>query len=173
MIEQLVFTFVGNDKPGLVEQLSTTVVEGGGNWEASHLAHMAGKFAGIVKVSAKKDTIDELCSKLKTLEQQGFNLTIERTVQAAEESDSYRKDLSILGNDRPGIVLEISKALATRHINISEFSSHVTSAPMAGIPLFEAMLDIEIPSTIAIDDLNDCLDEIANNLDLEITLENQ
>ncbi|ROS00990.1 glycine cleavage system regulatory protein [Sinobacterium caligoides] len=173
MREQLVFTFVGNDKPGLVEQLSTTVVDGGGNWEASHLAHMAGKFAGIVKVSADKGAIDALCSELQALEPLGFNITIERTTHVEGSPETYHRDLSILGNDRPGIVLEISKALAARQINIGEFSSHITSAPMAGIPLFEAMLDIAIPSDIALDELNDCLEEIANNLDLEINIENQ
>ncbi len=173
MREQLVFTFVGNDKPGLVEQLSTTVVGGGGNWEASHLAHMAGKFAGIVKISVEKKAIDSLSQELTKLEAQGFNITIERSSEVSQEAELYHRDLSILGNDRPGIVLEISKALAARHINIGEFSSHITSAAMAGIPLFEAMLDIAIPSHIALDELNDCLDEIADKLDLEITLESQ
>ena len=42
----MVMTLIGKDRPGLVESLSRTVEEHGGNWEESRMAHLAGQFAG-------------------------------------------------------------------------------------------------------------------------------
>ena len=47
----LVLTVLGNDRPGIVEQLSDCVLEAGANWEESRMAHLSGKFAGLLRVS--------------------------------------------------------------------------------------------------------------------------
>ena len=50
MTSAMVFTFVGADKPGLVEKLAQTVGQHGGNWLESRMSELAGQFAGIVQV---------------------------------------------------------------------------------------------------------------------------
>ena len=59
-VPRLVLTVIGDDRAGLVEALSDVVAAHGGNWEHSQLAELAGKFAGIVVVSASADRIDAL-----------------------------------------------------------------------------------------------------------------
>ena len=46
MTTSLVLTFIGHDKPGLVNTLSETISAAGGSWLESRLAHLAGEFAG-------------------------------------------------------------------------------------------------------------------------------
>ena len=50
MTTSLVLTFVGDDRPGLVNAVSQTVAAHGGTWLESRSARLAGKFAGVVLV---------------------------------------------------------------------------------------------------------------------------
>ena len=52
MADTLIVTFITPDRPGIVEQLSKTVSDLGGNWLQSRMAHLAGTFAGVARVSA-------------------------------------------------------------------------------------------------------------------------
>ena len=65
----LVITVIGDDQPGLVEQLSTTISGHGGNWLESSMSHLAGKFAGILKVAVPAARAEELKAALGSLAQ--------------------------------------------------------------------------------------------------------
>ena len=169
-MQQIVFTFVGDDRPGLVEGMARLVSKNGGNWLESRLSHMEGKFAGIVSVAVPAADANRLVAALTDLANQGLSVVAEIS-DSAVTSDFRAGELSILGNDRPGIVREISAALAALQINIQELSSRVDSAPMAGIPLFSAQISIALPTALAQEILQDKLEDIANKLDIDINLE--
>ena len=48
--------------------------------------------------------------------------------------------MEIIGQDRPGIVREISAALARAGVNVEEFSSEVASGPMSGETIFKGLI---------------------------------
>lgn len=79
--------------------------------------------------------------------------------------------LSILGNDRPGIVREVSHALAQRQISVREMDTSITSAPMSGAPLFEAVAHIQVPHALDLAEQRAQLDRIADALTVDIALE--
>ena len=62
-----------------------------------------------------------------------------------------RLNLELLGADHPGIVAEISRALAAAGIGIEELSTDVREAPMAGM-LFEASAVLEAPPGTSMQD---------------------
>jgi len=169
----LVFTFIGDDRPGLVESLSNTVASHGGNWLDSRLAQLAGKFAGIIRVSAPSAKLDALTAALRALESKGLKILVEQTAIASDDERPLRYLLQVIGLDRPGIVKEISHALATRNINVLELDTHLSSAPMTGEPLFNASALIAAPTSANIDELCEQLDTIANELTVEIDLKPQ
>ncbi len=169
-MQQIVFTFVGDDKPGLVERLSELVSDSGGNWLESRLSQMAGKFAGIVSVEVAEKNAGALLEALASLADHGLSVVAERSARD-QTAMVARGELTVLGNDRPGIVHEISAALAGMQINIQELSSEVQSAPMAGIPLFSATINIDLPPDADLSGLQDKLDEAANHLDIDISLQ--
>ena len=47
----LVLTVIADDKPGLVETLAEVIADHKGNWLESSMSQLAGKFAGILRVS--------------------------------------------------------------------------------------------------------------------------
>ena len=67
MTSNLVLTVIADDKPGLVESLSQTVAANSGNWLESSMSQLAGKFAGILRVSVADDRADQLIEELNAL----------------------------------------------------------------------------------------------------------
>lgn len=171
MNRSMVFTFIGVDKPGLIQRLSHTVSQHGGNWLESRMSQLAGQFAGIVQVAVDERHLAELRDALHGLVGDGLTIVVAADHNAMQSSDCRHLRLSIIGNDRPGIVREVAAALAQRHINVNEMDTSITSAPMSGEPLFEAVAEIEVPKSLDIDELNIQLDAIADALAVDIDLE--
>jgi glycine cleavage system regulatory protein len=165
-----IVTFIGDDRPGLVEQLSSAIERCGGNWHESRLSQLGGKFAGLVLVSLPEDAAESLQQALKGLASSGISVRVTPASAAASSKEGRRVTLAVLGPDRPGIVREISRALAAEQVNVIEMESEVSSAPMSGEPMFRADILAEIPQAASMDALADALDVIAENMTLEIDL---
>ena len=167
----IVLTFIGDDRPGLVDALSTIIDEHGGNWEESRMAQLGGKFAGILLVSIADDKADALSAALQALDAQGLlHITAERST-AGDNVPSRELYLELVGQDHPGIVHDISHALATRNISIEELNSVTESASMAGGELFRAEMHLRVPDDVDSDELRDLLESLANELMVDINLE--
>lgn len=171
MTTSIVFTFVGADKPGLVETLSNTVSEYHGNWLESRMSHLAGNFAGIARIDIGRDKAEDLRNALNKASGGELTITVQEENQRGDDSNHKTVSLNLIGNDRPGIIKELSSALASLHVNVMEMNTNVTSAPMTADPLFEATASIQIPVSVNISDLSDMLDDIGNQLDVDINLE--
>jgi len=170
MQQHLVISLISDDKPGVVEKLSAAIAENGGNWEDSRMAHFAGKFAGILRVSVPADASQGLKDALAALGGDGFKLQVEEALALATGPRRTLK-LKLVGNDRPGIVREISRALAARSINMEQLETGYGSTPWSGEPLFTAECTISVAEDMDLDGLRDELDEIADELGVEIDCE--
>lgn len=170
MQSSFIVTFIGDDRPGLVEQLSSAIERCGGNWQESRLSQLGGKFAGLVLVTLAEDAGDTLEQALKGLASSGISVRVTPASVAAAPTAGQRITLAVLGPDRPGIVREISRALAAEHVNVIDMESEVSSAPMSGEPLFRAEILAEIPQGASQEALTDALDGIAEQMTLEIDL---
>ena len=166
-----IVTFIGDDRPGLVEQLSSVIENNRGNWLESRLSQLGGKFAGLILVSLPGDSGETLESELKALSASGLSVRVTPSGGGVSHTTGRGITLTVIGPDRLGIVREISRALAARDVNVVEMDSNVSSAPMSAELIFRSRIDAEIPEHIDLDDLQDSLDEIANNMTLEIELE--
>jgi glycine cleavage system regulatory protein len=162
-------TCVGDDRPGLVSALSAPISEHGASWERSPMARLAGKVGGVLLVEVADDRADVLVADLTALADIGLQVTLERTDQPTERA-SVRLGLELIGADHPGIVAEISAALAAQHIGFEELQTDVREAPMAGGMLFEAQAVLEAPPSLDVDDLRDRLEAIADELMVQIKL---
>ena len=171
MNSSIVLTFTVDDQPGRVKLLSHTVVTHGGNWLESRMSCLAGKFVGIVRIQIAKHKLDDLTQALQALQQQGFHIVVEEFGAAATTAAKQQAlSITIVGQDRPGIVHEISQALAQHQINVTELRSDVKNAPLSGEPLFEATADAHVPSALNLDQLNEELEAVANALNIDISL---
>ena len=171
MNSSIVLTFTVDDEPGRVKLLSHAVVTHDGNWLESRMSCLAGKFVGIVRIQIPDTKLDALTQALQALEQQGFTIAVEKfnIAQAALEKPQALS-ITIVGQDRPGIVHEISQALAQHQVNVTELRSDVSNAPLSGEPLFEATADAHVPAELNLDKLSEQLEAVANELNIDISL---
>jgi glycine cleavage system regulatory protein len=164
-----ILTVVGEDRPGLVSAVSAPISAHGGSWERSQLSRLAGKFAGIVLVAVPDERLDALAADLAALEAAGLQVALERTDEPIAR-EALRLHLELLGADHPGIVAEVSAALAARGVSIEELATDVREAPMAGGTLFEARAVLTAPPTTSIEALGTMLEGLADELMVEIRL---
>ncbi|TQK71736.1 MULTISPECIES: glycine cleavage system protein R [unclassified Nocardioides] len=162
-------TCIGDDRPGLVSDLSAQLHAHGASWNRSQMARLAGKFAGILLLEVPDARADELVADLAGLEGVGLQVTLART-DGATDAPALLVDLDLLGADRPGIVAEISAALARERVSIRDLVTDVRDAPMAGGHLFEARAVLEAPQGTRVEDLRATLESIADELMVEINL---
>lgn len=171
MQKSLVFTFTSPDRPGLVETLSKTVKSANGNWLESRMSALAGQFAGIVRVAVDADNAEDLHSKLEALNSAGFSLQVfDDQTSADQAANTIEKTVSLIGNDRPGLLSEFSRALSAHNINVLEMDTEITSAAMSGDPLFEATARIAVPANTDEGSLLEELDAVAELLDVDVRL---
>jgi glycine cleavage system regulatory protein len=171
-VATFILTVIGDDRPGLVSEVSAPINEHGASWERSQMSRLAGKFAGIVLVTVTESRYDALVADLTALKDQGLHVTVERTADPAV-GETQRLQLELLGADHPGIVAEISAALAERQVSIEELSTDVREAPMAGGTLFEARAVLIAPPAASTDELRSMLEGLADELMVEIRLSDE
>ena len=171
MRTSLVLTVIGDDRPGIVEELSQHVVAAGANWEESWMAQLAGKFAGVLRVSVDEGRADELAMRLRALEPGGLTIALERS--AASKPAHRAFGLELVGQDHPGIVREIAHALSGRGINIEELETGVERAPMTGEQLVRARAQLRIPPQMPTEEIRSVLEALAQDLMVDLTFEDE
>ena len=115
----LVLTAIGDDRPGLVEQLARVISDHQGNWLESSMSHLSGKFAGIVCVSLGADQLEALKAALARLPGLRITSEVSDTSDSGESRAGERRlKLSLVGHDRIGIVREVSQAVSYTHLDV-------------------------------------------------------
>lgn len=171
MNSSYIITFIADDRPGLVEQLSAVIKQNQGNWLESRLSQLGGKFAGLILVSLPQECSRALETDLASLDPGCLSVSVTATGEQAVPAPGSSITLSVIGPDRQGIVQEISRVLAREHINVIELDSAVNSAPMSAEMIFNARIHASIPEGTDLDGLRETLDSIAEDMTLEIDLE--
>jgi glycine cleavage system regulatory protein len=161
----LLLTVVGPDRPGLVRALAEAVAARNGSWLESRMARLAGQFAGIVLVEAPDGLIDDL----RGLESQGLRIAVQSGATGDPiPSNASRLALEVVGNDRPGIVRDISQVLASHAVNIEDLATDMVSASFSGEPLFRLTATVRAPNAAAVDAVRAGLEQLGNELMVDI-----
>lgn len=168
-MNHLVLTVIAPDQPGLVERIAQCIAAHGGNWLESRMSRMAGQFAGILRVAVPAEGYDELVEGLQELNSQGIRVLLAES--GIEPSCTWKPiHLDLVGNDRPGIVRDITRLLSEHGINLERLHTDVRPAPMSSEPLFHAEALLAVPLTLSLDLLRDKLEDLADDLMVELTL---
>lgn len=163
----VVLTVIGDDKPGLVGELSAVVSAHEANWLESSMSRLGGKFAGIVRVEIPGDKLDALNAALAQLP--GLKVSSEIGMDT-DIIEGRELQLSLIGHDRIGIVKEVSQVLANHAVNVEELSTYTSSAPMSAEILFHAEALLFASPTLDVRALKLDLEKISDDLMVDIDL---
>lgn len=164
----LVITILGPDQPGLVKSLSEILHKYQGNWTESRMSHLAGKFAGLLHVLVPEDQIDSLTTALQKLETESFKILVEKTSTEDTTAPTQTLSLELLGQDRPGIIHDITQQLAKLNVNIEELESEIKEASMSGGMLFQAKLELGLPDDISPVEVQEVLESMSDQFMVDL-----
>lgn len=174
---KLVLTAIGDDREGLLSSLSAAVADHGGNWLDSQFARLAGKFSGVVLVELDEDRADDLGRAVSALlDEVGWRVEITPAAEIGgpgvhTPATGSPFALHIIGQDRPGMVSQVSSALAAEHVTIDRFHSSTVAAPEGGGVLFEADAVVRLGEGTDVADVREALEQIAAELMVDVELD--
>lgn len=165
----LVLTLIGPDHPGIVDSVSEVVEAHGGNWTESRMAHLAGKFAGVLCIEVDEEQAEGLEAALGRLEEGGLRVTVERSAPP-EALREHAMEIELLGLDRPGLIHEVSTLLAAHRINVEELETDRPPAAHSGDRMFHAHIQVTIPEDVDLAAVRDGIERLAGDLMVEVRL---
>jgi glycine cleavage system regulatory protein len=170
MTTPLVLTFVGDDRPGLISEISQAVAAHGGTWLESRSARLAGKFAGILLVQLPDGSVIPLESALARLAPSGLRVAIHRGAAAEAKTSARAVKLDLVGAERPGIVRDVTQALSHLGVNIEEFASGLEGEPFTGALMFHATARLGVPEGLKLDELRHALEKLAAEIMVDLNV---
>ncbi|MES2340854.1 MAG: ACT domain-containing protein [Pseudomonadota bacterium] len=165
----LILSVVGSDRPGLTQALAAAVLSAGGNWLESHLSRLGGLYVGSVLVEA--GDAEALRAAVQAVDAHGLEVRIAPTVEAeAPGADGEEVLFSLVGQDRLGIVAQVTAILSGLGVNIEAFSTRISAEPHSGAPLFHLEARLRLPAGLTARKVQDALEAISGEIMVDISL---
>lgn len=171
MARALILTVIGKDRPGLVEALADFIAKHEGNWDESRMARLAGHFAGVVQIHLPENQAEGFLTALPTLADRGLSVSAVDTNWTLVDVDHRNSvQLELVGQDRPGIVREISSKLAALGVSMQDLRTVIENASMSGERIFRAEAELVLPAQTSFEHIRAALEQLADDIMIDITL---
>lgn len=167
----LVVTLVGPDRPGLIDRIAAVVAAHQANWLESHMANLAGQFAGIVHIDVDWERQAALRDALHGLSDERFAVTVAQPDGDEPGLPGNTVLLSVTGHDHPGIVRDIAHALAELGVSVDALETRVEHASMSGENLFHADAVLRVPPDRALGEVEATIEALSNEIMVEAVIE--
>jgi len=168
----LVITATGEDKVGLVDQLSSKIAESGCNIEESRMAVLGGQFALIMLLSGPWNALSKLEGQMEPLgEQLGLTIVHQRTQKRDRTQPAIPYTVDVVAMDHPGIVRGLSAFFSRNGINIEELQTDTYPAPHTGTPMFSVSMTVGIQADVHIPTLRGNFLDYCDDLNLDASFE--
>lgn len=165
----LVLSVVGSDRPGLTQALAGAVLSVGGNWLESQLSQLGGLYVGSVLVELEAGGIDGLRAAVGAIDAQGLEVRIAPAIDApAPAGETLQFD--VVGQDRPGIVNQVTSALSALHANIETFESWLSTEAHSGLPLFHMTARLRLPGGLGAGAVQAALEAISGEIMVDVSV---
>jgi glycine cleavage system regulatory protein len=166
---QMVLSVVGSDRPGLTKALAAAIVSAGGNWLESHLSQLGGLYVGSVLVDLEAGGVDALRAAVRTVDAHGLEVRIVPAIEAPGATGEVLH-FALVGQDRPGIVNQVTEVLSRLGANIETFKTWASEEPHSGLPLFHMDARLRLAPVLTANEVQTALEEISAEIMVDISL---
>ena len=134
------------------------------------MTRLAGEFAGMVHFDVPRENADALTNALRSLDSSGLQVVVAKS-DGANLSDSIKSvELELVGDDRVGIVSNLTKMLAERNISIENIHTEIVRSGVSGKQTFKIGAHLLVPGKLSIDELRQELGALAHEMTVDIAL---
>ncbi|MBM4197171.1 MAG: glycine cleavage system protein R [Gammaproteobacteria bacterium] len=146
MDKLMAISAMGQDRAGLIRDLSQAVTSAGGSIRESRMIALGSEFAAVMLVSGNWHSVNKIRDKLQQLQKDtGLAISVRDTEpRTIEQSAPYNIDVVTL--DQEGIVLRLSSFFANREIEIAELNTRRYNAPHTGSAMFSVQMIVNLPA---------------------------
>lgn len=169
-IKRMVLTVTGSDRPGLTSDLAEAVMTAGGNWKEGHLSQLGGLYVGSVLVEVPHDNLAVLEEQVQAIDN-GLEVRLANAGEAPQSVSSATLLFELVGQDRPGIIKQVSAILAGLGANIESLSSGEEMGAWGGEHLFRAEVRASLPDGVSPEDAQRALEDISSEIMVDFTFE--
>ncbi|MDH3559571.1 MAG: glycine cleavage system protein R [Gammaproteobacteria bacterium] len=169
---QLVLSALGEDKAGIIDELSRCVMDCGCDIIDSRMTVLGGDFAILLLVAGNWNNIAKLETQVGPLEERlSLMITARRTTPREIRKDLLPYGVDVVALDQPGIVHNLASFFSQRNINIQEMATSTYAAAHTGTPMFSVHLSVDIPASMQISVLRDEFMDFCDQLNLDAVIE--
>jgi glycine cleavage system transcriptional repressor len=169
---QLVLTALGEDRSGIIDELSRCILHSGCTISDSRMAILGGDFALLLQVAGNWNNIAKLENQLPGIETRlGLTIAAHRSVEREASKDLLPYAVDAVALDQPGIVHNLARFFSQRQINIQEMVTTAYPAAHSGTPMFSVHMTIEIRAGVQIAALREDFMEFCDRLNLDAVME--
>lgn len=165
----LVLSVTGSDRPGLTRALAGAVFQAGGNWLESRLSRLGGLYVGSVLVEIAADKVGALEAAVLAVDAEGLKVQVAPSVEAAGGAGDAIA-FSLVGQDQPGIVHQVTAVLSRLEVNIEAFDTRISAEPHSGAALFHLDARLRLPEGLGADAVQAALEDISGEIMVDISL---
>ena len=171
-----VVTAVGENRTGIVADISEVIFHSGCNIEDSQMSLLGDQFALLTLVSSPGDddsrALLDGCDQLqRTKELQVAVFPVgERWPDCYQAKQSVNYELKVVGQDRAGIVCRTSRVLSQYGIDILDLKAKIIRAPESGIPIFNMKAELSVPGTADVEAMRLSLKVLADEMVVDMSL---
>ena len=165
---QLILTAIGDDRPGLTKALADAIADAGGNWLESQFSTLGGYYVGSVLVELPDERLDGLKTAVREIDASGFSIEVQPLAETHEPTHSRAFCFDLVASDRPGIVREVSTAIAELGASIDELETGTETEAWSGQTMFRARVCVAVPDGMSAEKVRDKLEEISGEMMVDI-----
>ena len=172
MKQFIAISAIGNDRIGLVHDLSKAVADCGGSISESRMTALGSDFAMLMLISGNWHSIARIETELNKLaEASGVSIQVRRTAERAAREDMIPYSVDVVCLNQAGIVAAVSGFFAARGIDIGELSTRGYAAAHTGAQMFSVYMIINVPARIHVGSLREEFMDFCDQMNLDAILE--
>jgi glycine cleavage system transcriptional repressor len=167
-MERVVISAIGEDRPGIVNELAATIRELGLNIEDSRMTVLGGEFAVLMAVAGSADAIRELGPRFaSTCARLGLAHLFRPTRARTPSGHLLPYSVTVTAMDHPGIVHDVAGFFSSRGINIDDLTTQTAHAAHTGTQIFNLEMRVLLPAGTRIHALRTAFEDFCAERDLD------
>ena len=168
----LVMSAIGGDRPGIIDQLTETVLNCQCNVVDTRMTVLGSEFALLTLVSGPWNAIAKLEDQIPQLQQRLDLTIITRRTEPREPSGRLLPyAVEVVSMDHPGIVNQLAGFFSGRGINIEDLNTSSYAAAHTGTPMFSVNMSVGIPADLHIAPLRQEFLDFCDDMNLDAVIE--